>query len=1061
MLKTINSFPRGRTIEEILVLVGAGFDHDKRVAALAEINGLIRDGKVWKDRNGRLFGRTRLLPESGDETERTGREVGHDQSAILTASPARFVQEPVAYDAIGEEKDDAGDVDVTALLRYWRSALRADPRGATTQVADKHGIEWTLIAGSGPIIPEENTATRIHVSLSSLPSSFLEAIVRREGNENALAVGWPLAVGRRGGVPVVRPVGLLAASWQRVGEDLVLSIDADDVLVNPEWVQAASRSSGWTRGALADVFHSDDGVGLPAVDFLEKLRVSVASQIKGRITGEDFASAINPSRQGIFDAAAVFLPTDNSFVAGSARDLDTIAAWPKEQLAQTSLGAVLGLQSETHGAPPLAIDAGPLNKEQLRAVRGACEAPLTVVTGPPGTGKSQAIVSMAASVLASGGSVLVASKNHQALDAVEDRLGSLAPDSAVMVRTLDPNHDVDVGFADVLKALIDNENTAFPSNVDELARAKLVEVAQRRAHSLDQLDLVAGIECSLTAVLERIELRSKISDHEKGTEETANTSGRSKPSFIERLLGWFRSYLSNGTKKAADKPEEISAEGDLTGLSPAQLQARLAKLREQLELLGSPEDPIELGAEIQSLSRAVLPKLLSYRSFLSDQRRREIAEASDDWQFNRGRGHPPEDLSKAVVDHRPLWLASILGTAKRIPLHDGLFDLVVFDEASQCDIATAIPLFARAKRAVVVGDDLQLSFIPQLSQSQDRNLMQAQGLPVARMGRFAQSRRSLFDFASRVPDAVRITLRHQYRSAGPIVEYISSTFYGGVLETSHDPEGLVLPKNVKPGLAWVDVPAPAVTPNGNVNPAEVAAILRHLRKLLLEESYEGSVGVVTPFRAQVMELENEILRCIPETKRIAADLKIGTVDGFQGQERDLILFSPCIGPRSPQSGITFFQRDKRRLNVAISRARAVAMIFGDLSFARSGKSVALQRLAARATEARARSGETVFDSDWERKVYHALNARGLAPEPQYEIAGRRLDFALFGADGVKLDLEVDGRKWHQTADGRRKTQDLWRDQQLKALGWRVRRFWVDELARDMEGCLDRVEQDLS
>jgi very-short-patch-repair endonuclease len=446
---------------------------------------------------------------------------------------------------------------------------------------------------------------------------------------------------------------------------------------------------------------------------------------------------------------------------------------------------------------------------------------------------------------------------------------------------------------------------------------------------------------------------------------------------------------------------------------------------------------------------------------LPEDRRRDISERYDDWQFNGGKGHPPTDLSKALMACRPLWLASILGTPRRIPLDDGLFDLVIFDEASQCDIATAIPLFARAKRAVVVGDDRQLSFIAQLGQAQDRNLMQAQGLPVPKMGRFAQSRRSLFDFASRVAGAERITLRHQYRSAGPIVDYISDNFYGGQLQTSHDPRRLVVPKGAKPGLAWEDIPAPAVPQAGNVNPSETAAIVKHLRKLLIEEAYEGTIGVITPFRAQVAALETAIASAIDEPKRIACELKVGTVDGFQGQERDLILFSPCVGPRSPQSGLTFFQRDARRLNVAISRARAVAMVFGDLDFARSGQSRPLRRLAAMATEPQARHSEGVFDSDWERKVFHALKARGLEPYPQHEIAGRRLDFALFGANGVKLDLEVDGRKWHESPDGRRKTSDLWRDHQLKSLGWRVRRFWVDELSRDMEGCLDRVEQDLS
>ncbi|MFX0542870.1 AAA domain-containing protein [Roseovarius sp. S4756] len=71
----------------------------------------------------------------------------------------------------------------------------------------------------------------------------------------------------------------------------------------------------------------------------------------------------------------------------------------------------------------------------------------------------------------------------------------------------------------------------------------------------------------------------------------------------------------------------------------------------------------------------------------------------------------------------------------------------------------------------------------------------------------------------------------------------------------------------------------------------MSAIIRHLRQLLEEQGYPGRVGVITPFRAQVMALQDAIAN-ISEQKRLGADLSVGTVDGFQGQERDLILFSP-------------------------------------------------------------------------------------------------------------------------------------------------------------------------
>lgn len=1050
----VHAFPRGRTTEELLVLVGAGFSHDKRLAAIAEIDQLLLDGLVEKGRDGRWRAKRSGLSAAGRHPAPTEPFTSNPAENVIHAAIATFQVESINRETFDVADSDDGKLEPQALLRYWRSALRADPRGATTQVFDKHGIEWSLISGRGPVVPDEDQRLRISIKLDALHPSLQEALVRREGHENALAVGWPMAVGRRGGVPIFQPVGMFSAEWVREGDGLMLAVDAGDVLVNPDWVKSAARTSGWNRDALADLFFADDGLGLRAADFVEKVRVAVASQIRGRVVGEDLAPQLDGSAQGIYDSAAIFLPTDSSFTAGAARDLDTIATWPCERIARTALGAVLGIETDVEMDRATGIDAVPLNKEQLRAVRGACEAPLTVVTGPPGTGKSQAIVSMAASILAADGSVLVASKNHQALDAVEDRLGSLAPDVPFLVRTLNPTDEIDTGFSDTLKKLTINETKFRSRSVDELAKVELIGSAKQRNEAVDICDRIAEMQCEIADVIERIEIREAL-----GRKETTKSpSVELSPSIFQRISLWLQSTF---TRRTARKPSSLQDSPGLRDMNLEELRKRLAALRLATDALGDPGDPIEMGERIREMARRLLPALMSVRTHLPEEQRRDISENYDDWQFNGGQGQPPSELSKALISYRPLWLASILGTPKRIPLDDGLFDLVIFDEASQCDIATAIPLFARAKRAVVVGDDRQLSFIAQLGQAQDRNLMQAQGLPIGKMGRFAQSQRSLFDFASRVSGAERITLRHQYRSAGPIVDYVSENFYGGQLHTSYDPRGLVVPNGVKAGLAWEHVPAPAVPQTGNVNPSEVTAIVRHLRKLLVDEQYSGSIGIITPFRAQVAALENAIVATIDEPKRIACELKVGTVDGFQGQERDLILFSPCVGPRSPQSGLTFFQRDTRRLNVAISRARAVAMVFGDLDYARSGKSKSLQKLAAMATEPRKKGGEDVFDSNWERKVYHALKARGLEPHPQHEIAGRRLDFALFGANGIKLDLEVDGRKWHESPDGRRKTSDLWRDHQLKSLGWRVRRFWVDELSRDMEGCLDRVEQDLS
>lgn len=1045
LLRTIEAFPLGRTTEQLFALLDVDFEHRKRQALLAELDELVTNGRISRGRDGRWRAvppQPRIAPRMPSSRPQPAGTV-----EVLTAAPATFREHPLPDEDQSSEVDPTGKIDPAALLRYWRAALRSDPRGAITETEERHGTSWHLITGAGPVVAAEQNRLTITVKTDDLAPSFRQTLLSRAANEQALALGWPMAVGRKNGAPAIWPVGLLSVTWERVGGDLTLSLDARDVLVNPEWVRGSARGAGLSPSALHGLFASSDGEPLVFDDFIDRLREAMAGQMRGRLTDRNLASTLDPASVGIYNVAGLFLPTESSFTAGAVRDLDAIAAWPTDRLAETALAPILGLvhRAETIAVPTLQTDT--LNAEQISAVRKACSLPLTVVTGPPGTGKSQAIVAMAASVLAAGGSVLVASKNHQALEAVETRLGGIAPDAQFLVRTIDPEREIDQSFNDVLRQMtIAQPATGRP--VDPELKSRLATLGLQRNEALDASDRFATLQCKIAALIERIGLREAHVD-----------AALLEPVAAERrrFLDWLIRLLAIFRRRSAKQDSAPDAEG----ASTEQLREHLEVLRVQADRLKPLKDPVELSGKIVELARSILPTILNARANLTPEQQEALAEVLAELEFSGRDINHSGDLARRVTHHRPLWLASVLGAPKRIPLDAGLFDLVIFDEASQCDIASALPLFARARRAVVVGDNKQLSFIPQIGLVQDRNLMLAQGLPSQGMARFAQSRQSLFDMAFRVPGAEKVLLRDQYRSVEGIVDYISENFYAGMLRPAYDAARMKPVPGMKPGLAWTDVPGPAVAGAGNVNSAEVKAIAQHLRVLLVDQGYEGSVGVISPFRQQVQALKEAIEAQVPEPVAQAADLRIGTVDAFQGQERDLILFSPCVSASSAQTAATFLNKDARRLNVAISRARFAAHVFGDLTYARAGSNGNLARLAARATEPRRIKTSDPFESGWERRMFHALKSVGLDPVPQYEIAGRRLDFALFGADGIKLDLEVDGRLWHEDSQGRRKVSDHWRDQQLRSLGWRVRRFWVDELAKDMEGCLELVKRDLS
>ena len=1027
------------------MLLDVDFDPLKREAIRMELSALAEAGEIrlGLDRKWRSSSVERRVKDI-DLPKPIAEE---SEELVLRSVPARFLRK--ATDRNPEQESDTNDTDrrpdPASLLRYYRAAVRSDPRGALTEVSDSYGTRHLLVSGHGaPLASDDASSGIIRIERDRLPPEFREALQRRDANENALAIGWPLSVGRKTGVPVVQPVGLAAGEWRLEGPDLVIEVTRTDLMANPDWLRSAARGSGWSGPALEDLFRGTEGVGLSQTEFLLRLKEAQATALRTQITGQRFAEKLDLRMPGIFDALGLYLPTEASFTAGAVRNLDEIATWDEEIIRHTALAPFLQLASTVKVRDTLPINVGPINREQIAAVRSALSAPLTVVTGPPGTGKSQAIVAMVASALLDNQSVLVASKNHQALDAVEGRLSDIAKGAHFAVRTLDPATNRDNAISDVLDDLVAHPVT-HANAIDPVTLEELRLLAAARAEALDQHQAVQDIRLKLAERVDALKLAERVQEVR---------TGRSVPPTPSLGL-WAR------LRRALSFKKQISDDRPVSRDNPKRISSDITMLRRDLKQLGRPADPVALTEKIAEVAPSVVAQSLKSLSAVNEATQSQLQTWRDDLELE-GSKTLTREMVEEVLKVRPLWLASVLGTPKRIPLHPGLFDLVIFDEASQCDIGTALPLLARAKRAVVVGDDRQLRFISQIGAAQDRNLMAAQGLQLQGMGRYAQGRKSLFDFASSSPGARKILLRDQYRSAPDIVDYISGNFYGGKLRPSADPKGFKVPKTLKMGLHWTDVAGRNGTAGqGNVNPAEVAEVTRIVSALLNDEGYLGSIGVVTPFRPQMHAIDRAIRDALSEDRLEAAEFRVSTVDGWQGQERDLMIFSPVVHEASAPTAQTFLQKEWRRLNVAVSRARAVCHIVGDLRFARSGKIGQLAALADRAAPLMPRGGgETRFDSEWERIVYYALRNAGLDPKPQYEIAGRRLDFALF-SDGVKLDLEVDGRQWHQDTDGNRKIDDVWRDAQMRALGWRVCRFWVDELQEDLEGCIAHVKQQLT
>ncbi len=279
--------------------------------------------------------------------------------------------------------------------------------------------------------------------------------------------------------------------------------------------------------------------------------------------------------------------------------------------------------------------------------------------------------------------------------------------------------------------------------------------------------------------------------------------------------------------------------------------------------------------------------------------------------------------------------STLVGSANRL-LHGMRFTSLFIDEAAQAlEAACWIPM-RRVSRVILAGDHCQLpptiKSLAAMHGGLDKTLMQ----------RIAENH----------PEVVTL-LRVQYRMNEQIMRFSSDWFYGGKVESAPSVRHRGILDYDNP-IVWIDskdtLPSsvdentePETVSNryheefigesfGRINKPEAELTLATLQELfdkigrvrILEERID--VGIISPYRAQVQYLR-QLIRRREYYKPYRSLISVNTVDGFQGQERDIIIISLV---RSNEQGQIGFLRDLRRMNVAITRARMKLIIIGDV-----------------------------------------------------------------------------------------------------------------------------------
>jgi len=354
------------------------------------------------------------------------------------------------------------------------------------------------------------------------------------------------------------------------------------------------------------------------------------------------------------------------------------------------------------------------------------------------------------------------------------------------------------------------------------------------------------------------------------------------------------------------------------------------------------------GAELLHVARRYL-----YYKLAGSPRLRRLKEALEAHAASAERGQPrrwaglleEHDALKAFQDLCPVVTCTSLSVRNVLPLATCV-ELAIIDEAAQTMLPYALPVFARARRAAVIGDENQLRPILDLPNGVLSDL--ADGDPPEPRLSFGQSALGAVWERERDKDVAGQSLKEHFRCREPIIRFCDRVCGYG-LEVRTPDRGLGVELGLPEGsllevpVVLLDVPSEHERVGGSYrNEKEAGAAVEYVRRVLWSvqgrlngRDLRDLVGVVTPFRAQAWLLRS-ILRRDRELGALwrrdeeGRRFTVGTVHALQGDEKPVVVLSMVIAAKGP-GGFAFLNESRNLLNVAVSRARQQLVIAADAS----------------------------------------------------------------------------------------------------------------------------------
>lgn len=532
------------------------------------------------------------------------------------------------------------------------------------------------------------------------------------------------------------------------------------------------------------------------------------------------------------------------------------------------------------------------NNSQYKAVKNAMENQISVIEGPPGTGKTQTILNIIANVLMQGKTVQIVSNNNSALDNIYDKLSSSKYNLNFIVAKLG-NKENKESFVNAQQESYPNFSSWKIKNNIHTFKNEIEEQSKKLKKFFEKQEKLAFLRQELSQM--KIEYKHfseciKDLDISPESKKLNELSSKHLLAFCnecqltweeKKSIGfWFKikALLKYGIASWMICNRDISKiipllQNTYYKKKEIEISEEIAEIEQYLK--SADKNPIE---ELCEQSMHILKNKLSTKYV--NGKERKIFTTDDLWQN-----------SHDVLNEYPVILSTTFSSKNSLNPNI-IYDYLIMDEASQVDIATGALAISGAKNVVIVGDTKQLqNVVTEDIKKEAEDIFKRFNINDA----YQYTKSFLQSVLDAIPNAVRTQLREHYRCHPKIINFCNQKFYKGeliIMTTDSGEEGVLsVVKTVKGNHA-----------RNQYNQREISVIKEEIireKNLITEET-----GIVAPYNEQVNGLNSKI-----------CDFSAATVHKFQGREKENIIISMV------DNNISDFADNPYLINVAISRAK--------------------------------------------------------------------------------------------------------------------------------------------